>query len=307
MSTPSEPASPVPGCAIGDDGRLTRATRRTAPYLAERAMWPLYSAEMAAAEGQADRSAPPRDLVRRVSSVGWLRRFLLLPVIARPGYWFATVCGFIWGAILGRFHIKREGGVIVASHMPSWRSDAAAPPSARSTSHLDQRDAAHPAARGGASRPVEEVRPLVHPALRRGRTGCAAQPASKSRQASSSVGTDEAGRHHHGCELRHRSRRCGRDRSGGLAGRRRRTRSPAHRARWRSAVGGDLFLVDYDRLDDVRRLAGELLQRYDRIDVLANNAGGLVRKRAKTADGFERTIQHNHLAPFLLTRRLLPC
>jgi hypothetical protein len=59
-------------------------------------------------------------LVRGVSRIGWLRKFLLLPVIARPGYWFATMCGFVWGAILGRFHIKREGGVIVASHLPSW-------------------------------------------------------------------------------------------------------------------------------------------------------------------------------------------
>lgn len=59
-------------------------------------------------------------LVRRVSGVGWLRRFLLHPIVARPGYWFATVCGFIWGAIFGRFHLRREGGVIVASGLPSW-------------------------------------------------------------------------------------------------------------------------------------------------------------------------------------------
>jgi hypothetical protein len=61
-----------------------------------------------------------RGLVRRASGIGWLRRVLLHPVIARPGYWFATMCGFIWGAILGRFHLKREGGVLVASHMPAW-------------------------------------------------------------------------------------------------------------------------------------------------------------------------------------------
>lgn len=59
-------------------------------------------------------------LVRGVSRIGWLRRFLLLPIIARPGYWFATVCGFIWGAVLGRFHLKRQGGVLVASRLPSW-------------------------------------------------------------------------------------------------------------------------------------------------------------------------------------------
>jgi NAD(P)-dependent dehydrogenase (short-subunit alcohol dehydrogenase family) len=68
-----------------------------------------------------------------------------------------------------------------------------------------------------------------------------------------------------------------------------------------SAVGGTPFLADYDRLDDVRELAASLLARYPTIDVLANNAGGLVGKRGTTADGHERTFQHNHLAPFLLT------
>lgn len=72
------------------------------------------------------------------------------------------------------------------------------------------------------------------------------------------------------------------------------------------AVGGTAFVADYDRLDEVRSLAASLAERYERIDVLANNAGGLVRKKALSADGFERTLQHNHLAPFLLTNLLLP-
>ena len=70
--------------------------------------------------------------------------------------------------------------------------------------------------------------------------------------------------------------------------------------------GGTPFIADYDRLDDVRALAASLLDRYPRIDVLANNAGGLVHRRGRSADGHERTIQHNHLAPFLLTNLLLP-
>jgi len=69
-------------------------------------------------------------------------------------------------------------------------------------------------------------------------------------------------------------------------------------------IGGTAFLVDYDRLDDVRNLAAQLLETYPVIDVLANNAGGLVGERALTADGYERTVQHNHLAPFLLTNLL---
>jgi NAD(P)-dependent dehydrogenase (short-subunit alcohol dehydrogenase family) len=79
-----------------------------------------------------------------------------------------------------------------------------------------------------------------------------------------------------------------------------RTRAVAER------VGGTPFIADFDRLDDVRALAAALLERYSTIDVLANNAGGLVGKRAVTADGNERTFQHNHLAPFLLTALVLP-
>lgn len=73
-----------------------------------------------------------------------------------------------------------------------------------------------------------------------------------------------------------------------------------------SRVGGTAFLADFERLDDVRALAESLLDRYDRIDVLANNAGGLYAKREVTVDGHERTFQTNHLAPFLLTNLILP-
>lgn len=72
-----------------------------------------------------------------------------------------------------------------------------------------------------------------------------------------------------------------------------------------AAIGGTAFVCDYDRLDDVRELAMALLAKYPKIDVLANNAGGLVSRRGDSADGFERTFQHNHLAPFLLTNLLL--
>jgi hypothetical protein len=48
------------------------------------------------------------------------RRVLLSPVIALPGYWFATVAGLIWGGIMSRFRLRAEGGVIVAPHMPKW-------------------------------------------------------------------------------------------------------------------------------------------------------------------------------------------
>jgi NAD(P)-dependent dehydrogenase (short-subunit alcohol dehydrogenase family) len=58
---------------------------------------------------------------------------------------------------------------------------------------------------------------------------------------------------------------------------------------------------DFGVLDQVRELAATLRERYDHIDVLANNAGGAVTARRTTVDGFESTIQTNHLAPFLLS------
>jgi NAD(P)-dependent dehydrogenase (short-subunit alcohol dehydrogenase family) len=79
-----------------------------------------------------------------------------------------------------------------------------------------------------------------------------------------------------------------------------RTRAVAER------IGATPFLADFERLDDVRALADALLDRYETIDVLANNAGGLYHERRLTVDGHERTIQTNHLAPFLLTALLRP-
>ena len=64
------------------------------------------------------------------------------------------------------------------------------------------------------------------------------------------------------------------------------------------------YLVDYADLDQVVKLANEL-RKLDRIDVLANNAGGVQKERQITKDGFEKTFQINHLGSFLLTYLLL--
>ena len=64
------------------------------------------------------------------------------------------------------------------------------------------------------------------------------------------------------------------------------------------------FTADFTSLDEVRKLAGELLDQLPQIHVLANNAGGLWPKRVETPDGREQTFQVNHLAPFLLTALL---
>jgi NAD(P)-dependent dehydrogenase (short-subunit alcohol dehydrogenase family) len=82
-------------------------------------------------------------------------------------------------------------------------------------------------------------------------------------------------------------------------------RSPEKTATVAAETGGTAHLADFGRLDDVRRLAGELLDRYPRIDVLASNAGGFFTTRKESADGHELTFQVNYLAPFLLTNLLL--
>ncbi len=64
------------------------------------------------------------------------------------------------------------------------------------------------------------------------------------------------------------------------------------------------FRADFAVLDDVRALATALRAEYPRIDVLANNAGTIVFAPVTTVDGFELSMQANHLAPFLLTTLL---
>jgi NAD(P)-dependent dehydrogenase (short-subunit alcohol dehydrogenase family) len=54
----------------------------------------------------------------------------------------------------------------------------------------------------------------------------------------------------------------------------------------------------------VRRLAAEVLDRSDRLDVLVHCAGVVSRERQVSADGFELQWAVNHLAPFLLTHLL---
>ncbi len=71
-------------------------------------------------------------------------------------------------------------------------------------------------------------------------------------------------------------------------------------------LGAAWHLADFADLSQVRELAGELLVAHPRIDVLANNAGGMMDERRLTVDGYERTFQVNHLAPFLLTELLMP-
>src|SRR5215208_8018317 len=76
----------------------------------------------------------------------------------------------------------------------------------------------------------------------------------------------------------------------------------------REASGSEqvsLMLADLAVQAEVRGLAEGFRERYERLDVLVNNAGLIQAKRAETPDGLELTLAVNHLAPFLLTNLLL--
>ncbi|HEY2746159.1 MAG TPA: SDR family oxidoreductase [Polyangia bacterium] len=65
------------------------------------------------------------------------------------------------------------------------------------------------------------------------------------------------------------------------------------------------LMADLSLMSSVRALAEEVRGRFDRIDVLVNNAGAIFGSRALTAEGFERTFALNHLSYFLLTQLVL--
>jgi NAD(P)-dependent dehydrogenase (short-subunit alcohol dehydrogenase family) len=67
----------------------------------------------------------------------------------------------------------------------------------------------------------------------------------------------------------------------------------------------DYLLADLSVQAQVRALAVEFKSRYERLDVLVNNAGVINFFRKLSADGIEMTFAVNHLAYFLLTNLLL--
>lgn len=67
----------------------------------------------------------------------------------------------------------------------------------------------------------------------------------------------------------------------------------------------DLQLCNLAVLSSVRNLAEILKSKYEKINLLINNAGVYRQKRTVTVDGFEEMFAANHLGPFLLTNLLL--
>ena len=72
--------------------------------------------------------------------------------------------------------------------------------------------------------------------------------------------------------------------------------------------GGSFTILrgDFDVIENVARLADEVTALAPRIDALVLNAGGVRDAMVITADGLEATFAANHLAHFLLAKRLMP-
>lgn len=77
-----------------------------------------------------------------------------------------------------------------------------------------------------------------------------------------------------------------------------------------SALPGDgrveSYVADLSRLDDVEAFAKAVTEKHSKLDVLINNAGVFKTSDPVTPDGLDVRFVVNAIAPYLLTRRLLP-
>ncbi|MDF2704302.1 MAG: short-chain dehydrogenase/reductase [Rubrobacteraceae bacterium] len=78
-----------------------------------------------------------------------------------------------------------------------------------------------------------------------------------------------------------------------------------------SSSGGEAMLVGGDVADagEVERMAGEIEERYGRLDVLVNNAGSLIERRKleeMTEDLWDRVMDVNLKSVFLCSKAVLP-
>ncbi len=80
---------------------------------------------------------------------------------------------------------------------------------------------------------------------------------------------------------------------------------------WISDLAGDvrldLLVADLSSQRQIHALSSDFLDKYDRLDVLVNNAGVLMGQRTVTGDGLETTFAVNHIAYFQLTALLSDC
>jgi retinol dehydrogenase-12 len=65
------------------------------------------------------------------------------------------------------------------------------------------------------------------------------------------------------------------------------------------------LIAELSSQEQIARLVTAFRNRFERLDVLVNNAGAIFNKRQLSVDGIEMTFALNHLAYFCLTQRLL--
>jgi len=68
----------------------------------------------------------------------------------------------------------------------------------------------------------------------------------------------------------------------------------------------EIMLLNLDSLNAVRNFAEAFGEKYDRLDLLIENAGIMIPPLAKTEDGFESQMGVNYFSHFLLTNLLYP-
>jgi NAD(P)-dependent dehydrogenase (short-subunit alcohol dehydrogenase family) len=85
-------------------------------------------------------------------------------------------------------------------------------------------------------------------------------------------------------------------------------RSDAKLAAAAADVGGDTesYRADLSDMAQVEVMAADILAKHDRLDVLINNAGVFKTPQTRTTGGLDIRFVVNTLAPYVLTRRLLP-
>lgn len=70
-------------------------------------------------------------------------------------------------------------------------------------------------------------------------------------------------------------------------------------------TGVEVMLADFAYQYEIREVADQFRNKFDKLDVLVNNAGMIPSRRTETIDGIEKTFAVNHLGPFMLTNLLL--
>ena len=68
----------------------------------------------------------------------------------------------------------------------------------------------------------------------------------------------------------------------------------------------EMMICDMSDLANISKLHTEFTTKFDRLDVLLNNAGAIWGRREKTVQGHEMTFGVNHLGYFMMTKTFLP-